>query len=171
MTKAPARFSRLQIVLHWIVAALMVTQLLCNRGMEAAFDARMDGAGNGSDIWAILHITLGLAVLALAALRLIVRLSRGVPPPPADNPAFIVWTGHLAHFALYLLMFALPLTGAFAWFGKSEIAAELHEWAALLLWVLIFLHILGALAEHFIFKQHSLLRILGAEEKRRLPTR
>lgn len=32
----------------------------------------------------------------------------------------------MTHLALYLLMFALPLTGAIAWFGHSEIAADLR---------------------------------------------
>ena len=32
----------------------------------------------------------------------------------------------MTHLALYLLMFALPLTGAIAWFGRSEIAADLR---------------------------------------------
>lgn len=171
MRQPPTRYSRLQIALHWGIAALILTQLVFNRGMERDFDAMMDGGSGGLSGWAILHMTVGISVLILATLRIFVRLTRGAPPPPADNPAFIIWSGHLNHFALYLLMFAMPLTGAFAWFGESDIAAELHEWGVLALQVVIFFHILGALMEHFVFKQDSLLRIFRAEGPKPEPSR
>ena len=54
-------------------------------------------------------------------------------------------------------MFAMPLTGALAWFGHSDIAAKLTNGAS---WrcCAIFFHILGALMEHFISS-----RILSAD--------
>ena len=155
-------YSAAQIALHWAIVALIGVQLLVNDGMQQSYADRMNGTP-GSSGRAMLHIALGLAVLGLAALRLGLRLTRGVPPPPLDNPVLVTWAGMLAHLALYLMMFAMPLTGAIAWFGHSEIAADLHELGELTLTMLIGLHVVGALAEHFIFGQNTLLRRSRAE--------
>jgi cytochrome b561 len=155
-------YSAAQITLHWAIVALIGVQLLVNAGMQQGFADRMNGTSPSTG-WAVLHIALGLAVLGLAALRLGLRLTRGTPPPPPDNPVLVTWAGMLAHLALYLLMFAMPLTGAIAWFGHSEIAAELHELGQRILALLIGLHVLGALVEHFIFGQNTLLRMFRTE--------
>ena len=75
----------------------------------------------------------------------------------------IALAGMLAHLALYFLMFAMPLTGVIAWFGRNEIAADLHEMGQLIPTLLIGLHVLGALAEHFMFGQNTLLRMFRTE--------
>lgn len=151
-----------QITLHWAIVALIGVQLLVNEGMQQGFADRMNGTQNTNG-WALLHIALGLAVLGLATVRLGLRLTHGVPPPPSDNPASIAWAGQMAHLALYLMLFAMPLSGAFAWFGHSEIAADLHELGQLLLTLLIGLHVMGALVEHFFFRQNTLLRMFHSE--------
>lgn len=156
-------YSRAQIALHWVIVALIGTQLLLNDGMQKAFNARMNGALVEAGSWAALHITIGIGIFVLAAIRLAVRLTRGAPPPAAHNPAIITLAGILNHLALYLLLFAMPLTGAIAWFGFNDIAAELHEYGRLILIALIILHVLGALAEHFVFGQNTLLRMFRTE--------
>ncbi len=156
-------YSMAQITLHWAIVALIGVQLLFNDGVQQGFDDRMNGTVSADGAWATLHIGVGLCVLVLATLRLGLRLTRGAPPPPMGNPAIVTWAGILAHLALYLLMFAMPLTGAIAWFGHREIAAELHELGRLLLIPLIGLHVLGALAEHFVFGQNTLLRMFRTE--------
>lgn len=155
-------YSAAQIALHWAVVVLIAVQLTVSDGMEQGFDDRMNGS-QGAGGWAVLHITLGLGVVSLAALRLGLRLTRGAPPPAAGNPALVKWSGMLTHLALYLVMFAMPLTGALAWFGYSEVAAELHEAGRFILIVLIGLHVLGALAEHFVFGHNTLWRMFHTE--------
>ena len=156
-------YLRAQIALHWVVVALVGVQLVLNDGMQQAFDDRMDGKASADGAWATLHIAVGIRVLVLAALRLGLRLTRGAPPPPEDNPAIVKWAGTLTHVALYLMLFAMPLSGATAWFGQSEIAAELHEYGRLVLIALIGLHVLGALTEHFVLGQNTLLRMFRTE--------
>ena len=156
-------YARLQIALHWIIAALIGIQLFVNDGMQQAFDDRMNGTLSSFGSWASLHIAIGLAIFVLAALRLTVRLTRGAPPPAEDNPAIVTWAGMLNHLALYVMMFAMPLTGAMAWFGFNDIAAEAHELGRLVIIALIVLHVLGALAEHFVFGQNTLLRMFRSK--------
>jgi cytochrome b561 len=57
------------------------------------------------------HKPLGISILVLALLRIIVRWRRGAPPLPADLPEPMRLAAHLSHYALYLLMIAMPLIG------------------------------------------------------------
>ncbi len=159
---APAGYSRLQIGLHWSIAALVVVQLVYNEPMQRAFDDRVDGAGIGADGGALFHIIAGSTVLALAVARVVVRLWRGAPAPHRDNPRLVVWAGNATHAALYLMIFAMPLTGLIAWFGVAEVSAALHEAGRLALLVLIGIHVIGALAEHFVFRNDGLKRMFSA---------
>lgn len=156
---APAAYSRLQIVLHWTIAALIVVQLVYNAPMQAAFDNRVDGEGASVAGGALFHIVVGSAVLALAFVRLALRLVRGVPPPH-DNPAIVNRAAQFTHGALYIMIFAMPLTGLIAWFGASEASATLHEIGRLLLIALIGVHVLGALVEQFVFRNRTFERIV-----------
>jgi len=52
------------------------------------------------------------------------------------------------------------VTGLVAWFGGVELSAELHELGRLVLIPAIGLHALGGLAEHFVFRNDSLRRML-----------
>lgn len=159
---SPDRYAPSQIILHWIIAALVALQLLFHDGMEDAFDDLVDGDGVRSDelAGAWLHAGIGLTILALALVRLAIRLKRGAPPPHRDKPAPLIWIATATHVALYGFILIMPLVGAIAWFGLIEDAGELHATAAALLIPLILLHIAGALAEHFVFRNNTLKRML-----------
>jgi cytochrome b561 len=158
--RRPQGYSALQIGLHWTIAALILFQLLVNEGMQHAFDDMMDGDEIEDGSWAVLHIGIGLAVLALAVVRVSVRLFRGAPPPHDDKPALINWFGYAVHALLYGFIFLMPVTGALAWFGGSDLSAQVHELGKLVLIGLIVLHVLGAFAEHFVFRNNTLVRML-----------
>lgn len=158
----PAGYSTVQIGLHWTIAALVAVQLLFHDAMEDVFDDRIDGdAVRGDELTgAWLHAGVGATILVLALIRLVVRMRRGTPPLHHDKPAFLVWIGAATHFALYGFIIVMPIVGAIAWFGLIEDAGDLHSFAASLLLPLIGLHVLGALAEHFVFKNDTLKRML-----------
>ena len=164
---APQGYSAVQIVLHWTIAALVVVQLLFNDDVQDAFRDRSDGRPFDGESGAMVHIVVGLTVFALAILRLAIRFWRGVPEPHSSNPPLVNLAGHAAHVLLYAFLFAMPLTGALAWFTGLEFSAELHELGRLILIPLILLHALGALAEHFLFHTNSLTRTLKSEPPNR----
>jgi cytochrome b561 len=60
---------------------------------------------------AAIHKPLGIAILALALLRLAVRLRLGAPPLPDDLPWPQVLATRLSHIVLYALLIAMPLVG------------------------------------------------------------
>jgi cytochrome b561 len=158
----PRGYSRIQIILHWTIAALVIFQLFVNEDMQHAFSDRLDGEHIDDFGGAVLHIAVGLTVLILAAIRLAIRAIRGAPAAHGDTPAILNWLGHATHFLLYGFIFAMPLTGGIAWFLGIEFAAELHELGRLILVPAIGLHVIGALAEHFVFRNDTLMRMFRA---------
>ena len=157
---APEGYSLAQIVLHWTIATLVIFQLIFNKPMQEAFDDRIDGEPIDEMGGATIHIAVGVTVLVLAIIRLAIRLTRGAPAAHDDKPAIINWLGYATHFLLYGFIFAMPLSGAIAWFFGIELSAEIHETGRLILIPTIGLHVLGALAEHFVFKNDTLIRML-----------
>lgn len=102
MTRSP-QFSLVSRILHWVMAALILTMLFIGVGMIASLaDYR----------WLVsIHKPLGVLILLLVSIRLVNRLFHRPPPLPAEMPA---WQRALAlgsHVVLYALMFALPLVG------------------------------------------------------------
>ncbi|MBP0495562.1 cytochrome b [Roseomonas indoligenes] len=99
-----ARFSPLQRLVHWVMAACILAMLFIGVGMVSTISARYLTLVS-------IHKPLGIAILVLALLRLVLRLRRGAPPLPADLPEPMKLAAHLSHLVLYGLMFAMPLLG------------------------------------------------------------
>jgi len=158
----PKGYSTIQIVLHWTIAALVVFQLFVNEAMQHAFSDRLDSGRIDQTGGALLHISVGITILALAAIRLAIRARRGAPAPYEGTPAILNWLGHATHVLLYGFIFFMPLTGAIAWFFGIEFSAELHEIGRLVLVPAIGFHVIGAFAEHFVFRNDTLKRMLRA---------
>jgi cytochrome b561 len=157
---APEGYSLAQIILHWTIAAMVIFQLVFNGPMQEAFDDRIDGEPIDEMGGALIHAGVGLTILALAVIRLLLRFSRGVPLAHEDKSPVLVWIGYATHLLLYGFIFLMPITGGLAWFFGIEISAEIHEIGRLILIPAIGFHVLGALAEHFVFKNDSLVRML-----------
>lgn len=163
----PTGYSSLQIGLHWTIAALIAFQLLAHDAMEDAFDDLVDGGRLRGDelTGAWLHAGVGATILVLALVRLVVRLQRGAPPPHRDKPAFLNWIAAATHWALYGFILVMPIVGAIAWFGLIEDAGDIHSFAAKVLLSLIGLHVVGALGEHFVFRNDTLKRMLAPQRE------
>ena len=157
--RPPERYSGLQIGLHWTIAALVVLQLVYNEPMQRAFDDRVADGSLGLSGGAFVHVVAGSTVLLLAIVRILVRFRRGVPGAHAGKPMFVTWIGEATHIALYVMIFAMPLTGLIAWLFAIEGIAALHEIGRLLFIPIIGLHVVGALAEHFVFRNDGLMRM------------
>jgi len=96
-------FPILSRLLHWVMAALILTMLFIGIAMVSSLaDYRHLVA---------LHRPLGVAILVLAALRLLNRLFHPPPPLPPAMPRVLRLAAHGSHYLLYGLMFALPLVG------------------------------------------------------------
>lgn len=159
---APAGYSRVQIGLHWIVAALIAVNLVFEDWIKTGWRAIRDTGVPVYDAGAVAHIAVGVAVLVFALWRLGLRFTRGVPALPATMSGAERLAAKLGHAALYALMIGVPAVGLTAWFTASGDLAELHEVGKPAFIVLIALHVLAALWHQFVRKDGLLARMKRA---------
>lgn len=179
----PKRYSIPAITLHWLMAILILGTL----GVGLTFEDMPFSKDKLILInW---HKWAGITVLWLTALRLSLRL---VNKPPAPLDSLTTWEKKLsigAHHALYLLMFAIPLSGwimssakgyPVVYFGLvqlpdligkqshdvAETLEEIHGLFADGFLVLLGLHIIGALKHQWLDKKPIFYRMgLGKPPK------
>ena len=167
-SKSPAGYSGTQILLHWIIAALILFQLFFSEGMEHAYGAWVKGKeiGAGNMLSANIHAFVGFAILTLAILRVIIRMVRGVPGIPEGQSGPKVWIAVLTQVFLYLILFVMPITGAMAWFLGYASMAEIHAYAKPLIILAVIVHFAGALMQHYVAKTNVLVRMMKPEARR-----
>lgn len=111
---AAIRYRSTVIWIHWLTAALLVTQVIVG-----FYFSDLPRGPDRMEVFAW-HKTLGAVILLLAFARLGVRLVNPPPPYPQDFPrwerALAVWN----HRIFYVLLIALPLTGLMAVSGRAE---------------------------------------------------
>lgn len=98
------RFSPLQRALHWVMAICILAMLFIGVGMVSTVKPEYLTLVS-------IHKPLGITILVLALVRLVVRITRGAPPLPADMPMPMKLAAKLSHYVFYALMIALPLLG------------------------------------------------------------
>lgn len=156
---APKGYSSAQIRLHWLIAALIVFQLIFGEDMGAVWRSFETTGSATLGAWGWAHVVVGIAVLALAIWRLELRWARGVPDAPAGDSARQAKVASAVHWLLYALMVIAPLSGIIAWYGGVAAAAEFHEILKPVFIVLIAGHFVAALYHHFWLKDGLLNRM------------
>ena len=100
----PQRYTRFAIALHWLVAVLIGVNLVLIWSVNSVPD---DYVRPMIDT----HKSIGITVLGLAVLRLLGRVTHAPPPLPTTYQVWEQRLSHWAHIGLYVLIFAMPLTG------------------------------------------------------------
>jgi len=118
MTPVRHRFSPLQRLLHWLMAICILAMLFIGVGMVSTVAPKYLPLIS-------IHKSLGIAILALALIRLVVRLAYGAPPLPVDLPAPMKLAAVLSHYVLYALMIVMPLLG-WAMLSAAAYPVELY---------------------------------------------
>lgn len=170
------RYSTFGLTLHWIMAVVVLVAFIYGPGGS---ETRVYASSR--DFERQLHESVGVIVFGLLMVRVVWRLAAVVPEaPPAQR-----WMKRLAkgvQLAMYVLLFALPLTAAVgAWLEghpltllagiqigpllpKSHdigvVIAELHTWLGDAIIWLAGLHALGGLYHHFVIKDGVLASML-----------
>ena len=157
--KTTTGYSALQIALHWLVAILIVVAWLTGEGGEEALEAIEEGGTAGF----VPHVAIGIAILALVVVRVLVRLGRGAPSAPGAPGSLSVLAADWGHRLLYLLMLAVPLGGASAYFIGFDEMGDVHKLGANLLMLVALGHALMALYHQYVLKDGLLRRMMKAE--------
>ncbi len=175
MKSSDANYHPLSKILHWAVAGMIVLQYVLAQLAE-----RAEHGDQPVRQLALLanHKSVGITILALALVRLVWRKFQPPPALPPLMPPWQVKASHLSHWALYLLLFALPVSGwlmssasaySVSWFNLFQLpdlipaSADLkqslksvHEILAKSLFVLALVHILAAL-KHGLFDRDGVM--------------
>lgn len=184
---AVQRYTRTAMVLHWVVAVLIVGNVVLGLAADSLPE---DWIRSAVDT----HKSIGITVLGLAVLRLLWRFAHRPPPMPDSYARSERLGAHAAHVALYVLIFALPISGWMhdsAWNGgathpvflygvipwfripalanldpatKDHLHAVLftyHVWFGYALYGLLGLHVLGALKHQFWDGEAELQRMMS----------
>jgi len=176
MSEPRHRYSPLSLTFHWLTAALVLTQVLLITAHEAT-------DGPMSREFVQIHKSVGLTILVLTLARIGWRLANPALPLPDHMPGWQKLIARATHVGFYLLLIGLPLGGWAAssaggreieWFGlfqwpllplphSRDLARDfmdVHEAGVKVLYVLLALHVIGALKHHFVDRDNVLHRML-----------
>jgi cytochrome b561 len=97
------QFTVLMRLLHWTMAAMVLTMLCIGVAMVASL--------GDYHVLVSIHRPLGIAILVLVVVRFVNRLFSRLPPFPATMSRVERLAATASEYTLYGLMFALPLVG------------------------------------------------------------
>jgi cytochrome b561 len=171
-----SRYGIVSMSFHWLIALLIIGLLSIGLYMVEL------PLGLEKIRFYGLHKEFGILVLMLASIRILWRISNIVPILPKHMPNWQKLAARLTHFLLYLLMFAMPITGwmlssaagfSVSFFGLFVLPdlvstnqstalffTQVHKWLGFSLIGLIVMHAGAAFHHHFIYKDKILRRIL-----------
>jgi cytochrome b561 len=176
MAEPRNRYSTVSLTLHWLIAALVVTQV-------ALIMVRDASEGDLARQLLGLHKSIGLGILVLTLGRLGWRIANPAIPLPDAMPRWQKLLARATHVLFYALLLAMPLAGWAAssaagrdilWFGLFQwpllpigggretagALMDMHGLAAKALYILIVLHVAGALKHHFVDRDNVLHRMI-----------
>ena len=123
----PERYTRTAIVFHWLVGLLIIVNVGLAWTWPNVADDNVRPLINN-------HKSIGITVLALVTMRLLWRLTHRPPPLPKDHKPWEKKLAHAVHILLYLVMFALPLSGWIMDSAYKDAAAHPNFWFGLFEW-------------------------------------
>lgn len=176
MAEPRNRYSTVSLTLHWLTAVLILTQVLLITAHEAT-------EGPLSREFVQIHKSVGLTILVLTLFRIGWRVANPAIPLPDAMPRWQKLLARGTHVLFYVFLIAMPLVGWAAssaggreiqWFGlfnwpllpigggraMARTLMDLHGLAAKGLYVLIALHVIGALKHQVIDRDNVLHRMI-----------
>jgi cytochrome b561 len=170
-TNSRTQFAIFSRILHWLMAAMLLTMLFVGVSMVAALENYHRLIG--------FHRPLGIMILILAVVRLTNRMFTTLPPFPPTMSGSERFVATASDRLLYTLMFAVPLVGwsmlsaghyPIVMFGSLHlppilppnpalyaILRKLHTLLAFLLFLTFLAH-LGAVLFHTLILRDRLLK-------------
>ncbi|HKB83719.1 MAG TPA: cytochrome b [Burkholderiales bacterium] len=176
MVSSPQRYTGVAITLHWLIAvAILCTFLL------AEYMTGMQLSPAKLKLYSY-HKWIGVTIFLLVLIRLAWHASHRPPAPPASMPAWQHSAASIAHFFLYALTLAIPVSG---WLMSSasgfqvvylgvlpipdllaknkdmaDQLKQLHEALNWLMVLVVALHVGAALKHHLLDRDNVLSRML-----------
>ncbi len=156
----PEGYSTAQIVLHWLIAVLVAAQYLFHDAISLAWEAISRGKDFAVEPLILAHVAGGGLILLMVVWRLALRLRRGAPSAPDNEPMPLKILSHVVHWVFYALLTAMSVTGAVAWFLEQGTAAQAHNVLKTVLLGLIVLHVLAVPFHRIVLKNNVMKRMV-----------
>ena len=166
----------LSIGLHWLTLIFILSLAIVGLFMTELANGPLK-----IQVYA-LHKSFGLTVLGLTIIRLVWRLFSITPKITANTPTWQNLIAKLTHGLLYLLLFAMPISGwlynsaagfPLKYFGLfklpklsdyspelKQLAGDAHETFFYILALLMLIHAGAALKHHYLDNDTTLIRML-----------
>jgi cytochrome b561 len=171
------RYTYTAMLLHWLIALLVVAAFTMGVVMTD-----IPGLTPTKLRYYSWHKWMGVTVLLLAVLRVLWRLGHAAPAYPATMPRWQQGAARGLHGLLYVLIFAVPLSGYFyslasgvpvVYLGLVELPVlidasptlkpvlkAVHFWLNMLLAASVAIHVGAALKHQFVDRDGTMRRIL-----------
>ena len=166
----PARYDRVQIILHWLIAIALFAMIGLGLFMVELPKKHELPPGEESvrAFYFLMHKSMGITLAVLIVLRIVWRLTHKAPALPDAVSKWQQKAAGAAHGLLYVLMIAMPLSGflqsSFSKYSTKfwgiklprlaeadpamrEVFTSIHECLAFALIALIIIH-LAAVVKH-----------------------
>ncbi|WP_256379783.1 cytochrome b [Chelativorans sp. ZYF759] len=156
-----AGYSVHQRAMHWTILLLCLIQVPTSWAIRRTHLAHPAAEPEPFDLFLHeVHAWSGWLILALALGQLTLRLVFGRPTSHDDGSPLVRWGSVAAHWTLYGLLIALPITGTVAMYVTFRVAPihSLLSWALL---VIVLIHVAAALWHHFYRRDDVLRRMIG----------
>lgn len=162
MTTTSERYTRVAIILHWLIGLGVIAQIAIGWWMinlpKGVGTARVDTFN--------LHKSIGMTIGLLVIIRIIWRLTHRAPPLPASVPVWQAHAAKISHCLLYACMLVMPISGylgssftkypikyfgmalphwGWDWPAAKELTSQIHYVCVILFITLIVLHLAAAL--------------------------
>ena len=154
-----SKYSRAQMILHWAIFILVVTQFAFHEAIVDAFEAMLKGGPASTNPMVSAHLGVGGVIGILTALRLWLRVETGTPEKSGNHPQIFDHLATLVHCSFYVILLLLPITGGFAWYQGSEGAANAHTVLRAVLLILVLVHIAAAVLHLLVWRGNVLARM------------
>ncbi len=165
-------------LLHWITPPVVLAQVAIAWVMLS-----LPNTAGQKGLLFDLHKSIGVTIWLLIALRLAWRFTHPAPPAGREMPAWQHWAGVANHWLMYLVLFAMPISGyvmsamgphgVHVWglplpsLPKVEAIAKLaylgHSTAQWALYALVLLHVAATVYHVAVRKDGTLQRMVPAQ--------
>jgi cytochrome b561 len=164
------------IFLHWFIFILIIAAFI-----TIELKGQFPKGSEYRDLCKTIHGVFGQLIFIAMVLRLVIRFKYGVPDPTNPMPIFATMAKAM-HWLLYALLLISPIFGIlyFQFAGKEihflglvwpqfvtpnpdikKLMEGIHELLGNSLYILIGIHALAGLWQHYVIKDNTLRRILN----------
>jgi cytochrome b561 len=177
------QYTRTALTLHWLIALLIFAAFPLGVYMH-----ELPFSPDKLRLYSY-HKWIGVTIFMLAIFRLSWRVTHRPPALPEDMPGWEKFAAHATHYALYVLIFIIPISGWLmssakgfqtVWFGLlplpdlldkdkelGDLLQQVHMLLNFALFGLVLAHVGAALKHHFIQHDDILARMLPFLRKNR----